>query len=101
MDDAGLSLVRKSKGKGFLFVLGNALIQLLPWVIKVLAVVGTIALLLVSGEIFSHNIHFFQDLLPTWPAMLKELLLGIAAGTIVVFLLALIAKLLPKKKAKI
>ena len=101
MDDAGLSLVQKSKGKGFLFVLGNALIQLLPWVIKVLAVVGTIALLLVSGGIFSHNIHFFHDLLPTWPAMLKELLLGIVLGTIVVLLLALIAKLLPKKKAKI
>ena len=93
--------MRKSKGKGFLFVVGNALIQLLPWVIKVLAVVGTFALLLVAGGIFSHNIHFFHELLPTWPTMLKELLLGIAAGSIMVLLLALIAKLLPKKKAKI
>lgn len=101
MDDAGLSLVRKSKGKGFLFVLGNALIQLLPWVIKVLAVVGTFALLLVAGGIFSHNIHFFHDLLPTWPAMLKELLLGIVVGIIAVILLTLITKILPKKKAKI
>lgn len=86
MDDAGFSLIRRSSGSGFSQTLGNLLVKALPVIIKVLAVVGTIALLLVSGGIFSHNIDYFHHLMPTWPAMLKELVLGLAAGLVVVAL---------------
>lgn len=86
MDDAGFSLIRRHPGSGFSQTLGNLLVKALPVIIKVLAVVGTIALLLVSGGIFSHNIDYFHHLMPTWPAMLKELVLGLAAGLVVVAL---------------
>ena len=52
MDDAGFFLMKKSGNKGFFSGLGQVLIKALPIVIKILGVVGTIALLLVSGEIF-------------------------------------------------
>ena len=58
MDDAGLKLIKKSKTKtGFLVTVGNLLVNALPWVIKGLGVVGTVALILVAGGIFVHNIE--------------------------------------------
>ncbi|MDO5616798.1 MAG: DUF808 family protein, partial [Cruoricaptor ignavus] len=56
MDDAGYSLIKKSKNKGFLARLGSLLVKALPIVIKSLGVIGTIALILVAGGIFEHNI---------------------------------------------
>lgn len=80
MDDAGFKLIKKSHDKGFFSKLGHLLVKALPIIIKVLGVVGTIALILVSGGIFAHNIHYLYELLPTWPAMLKEFTFGIVGG---------------------
>ena len=88
MDDAGLNLMKRSPEKGFLYMLGNALVKLLPWIIKFLAFVGTIALLLVAGGIFVHNIEYFHHVLPNWPAILKEFLFGLVAGVLVVGLVS-------------
>lgn len=97
MDDAGHSLVKRSSGQGFLFVLGNLLVKSLPIVIKFLAVVGTIALLLVSGGIFVHNIDYLHHLLPGWPALLKEFLFGVVVGMVCVFVVLLVKKVFLKK----
>ncbi|WP_292009995.1 DUF808 domain-containing protein [Chryseobacterium sp.] len=86
MDDAGFSLIRKSKDKGFFSKLGHLLVKALPVIIKLLGIVGTIALILVSGGIFAHNIHYLHELLPTWPSMLKEFTFGITGGLIAVAL---------------
>lgn len=64
MDDAGFFLMKKSGNKGFFSSLGQFLVKALPIVIKILGVVGTIALLLVSGEIFLHNIDYVHHLIP-------------------------------------
>ena len=88
MDDAGYSLIRRSKNKGFLAKLGNALVRSLPFIIKLLAVVGTIALLLVSGGIFVHNIDYLHHLLTEWPSIVKEFLFGLVAGVGVVALVS-------------
>ena len=80
MDDAGFKLIKKSHDKGFFSKLGHFLVKALPVIIKILGVVGTIALILVSGGIFAHNIHYLHELLPTWPAMLKEFTFGIVGG---------------------
>lgn len=78
MDDAGYKLIQKSKNnKGFLFMLGNLLIKALPFVIKFLGVVGTIALIVVSGGIFTHNIEYFHHFLPQVPSIIKEILFRI------------------------
>ncbi len=80
MDDAGFKLIKKSHDKGFFGKLGHLLVKALPIVIKILGVVGTIALIMVAGGIFLHRIEFFHGIFPTWPDVLKELTLGIAGG---------------------
>ncbi|MFZ4927648.1 DUF808 domain-containing protein [Chryseobacterium sp. Mn2064] len=87
MDDAGFSLIKKSHDKGFFSKLGHLLVKALPVIIKLLGVVGTIALILVSGGIFAHNIHYLHELFPTWPDILKEFTFGIVGGlaTVAVF----------------
>ena len=86
MDDAGHRLIKYSNEKGWLFTLGNLLVKSLPIVIKSLAVIGTIALLLVSGGIFVHNIDYFHHVMPAIPSIVKELAFGIAAGLMAVAL---------------
>lgn len=80
MDDAGFKLIKKSHNKGFFSKLGHLLVKALPIIIKILGVVGTIALILVSGGIFAHNIHYLHELLPTWPDILKEFTFGMVGG---------------------
>jgi predicted DNA repair protein MutK len=92
MDDAGYKLIKKSNGKGFFNALGNFLVKALPIVIKILGVVGTIALLLVSGGIFDHNIEAIHKLLPSVPATIKQFALGIIAGLIMVPVFGLLKK---------
>lgn len=84
MDDAGFKLIKKSNNQGFLTTLGNLLVKALPLIIKALAVIGTIALLLVSGGIFDHNIKEVHDFLPQVPEMPKQFFYGIIAGSIMV-----------------
>jgi predicted DNA repair protein MutK len=71
---------------------GRFLIRALPWVIKGLSVVGTLALLLVSGGIFNHNVEFLHHLFPEIPAMLKEFVLGLVIGSVAVLGLGLLKR---------
>jgi hypothetical protein len=88
MDDAGFYLMRKSDNKGFMSSFGETLIKALPLVIKGLAVLGTIALILVSGGIFMHNIEYIHHLIPhSIPSTLAEFGVGIAFGLVAVLLM--------------
>jgi len=90
MDDAGFFLMKKSNNKGFLSKLGQLLIKLLPIVIKILGIVGTIALLLVSGGIFLHNIDNLHHIVPeNIPSVVTEFGLGIIFGIAVVLIVTL------------
>jgi hypothetical protein len=73
------------------------LVQALPKVIKSLAVIGTIALILVAGGIFVHNIDFFHHLLPQLPATLKEFCIGLIIGLVVLGIVNLFKKIIGKK----
>ncbi len=97
MDDAGHRLIKYSNEKGWLSTLGNVLVKSLPIVIKGLAVIGTIALLLVSGGIFVHNIDYFHHVLPALPSIVKEMLFGIAGGLIAVALMSVGKQVIGKK----
>ncbi|MGG7665275.1 DUF808 domain-containing protein [Dyadobacter sp. BHUBP1] len=83
MDDLGYSLIRRTNNSGPLAKVGNALVLGLPVIIRVLGVVGTLALLLVAGGIFAHNIQFLHDVYPGLPDIIKEFVLGIIAGLLV------------------
>lgn len=92
MDDAGFKLIKKSGEKGFLNTMGEFLVKALPWVIKGLGVVGTIALILVAGGIFDHNIDYLHHFLPNLPSMLKQALYGLVGGLVMVPVFMIIKK---------
>lgn len=98
MDDAGYKIIRKTNGEGFFRSLGRTLVRSLPVVIKGLSIIGTVALLLVSGGIFAHNVDFLHHILPNIPSIVKELLLGIVGGLIAFVVISIIQKFLPKKE---
>jgi predicted DNA repair protein MutK len=83
MDDIGYKLVKRAGGKGLLNFTGNALLWLMPLIIKLLRTVGTIALLFVAGGIFVHNIDYLEHLFPSMPDLVKEFLAGLVVGLIV------------------
>ena len=94
MDDIGFKLIASSKNKGFAAKFGQFLVNLLPKVIRLLSVVGTIALILVAGGIFAHNIEFLHHLLPQIPSIIKEAVYGIIAGLIAVGAVTIIKKII-------
>ncbi|PZU84560.1 MAG: DUF808 domain-containing protein [Chryseobacterium sp.] len=95
MDDAGFFLMKKSGNKGFFSGLGQLLIKALPIVIKILGVVGTIALLLVSGGIFHHNIDFIHHIVPTnIPEQIPQFGLGIVFGLAAVLVITISKKII-------
>lgn len=99
LDDMGNFLIRKSKGQGLLTSFGKFLIRLLPIIIKVLSIVGTIALLMVSGGIFDHNISYFHNLALPVPELIKQIILGFVIGLIILFIVQGIKKILSVAKS--
>jgi predicted DNA repair protein MutK len=94
MDDLGFRFIKKSGEQGWLNSLGVLLVKTLPIVIKTFAVVGTIALILVSGGIFVHNIEYLHHFLPEWPALLKETTFGVIGGLFMVCLINISKKVM-------
>ncbi|MBR9853092.1 MAG: DUF808 domain-containing protein [Algicola sp.] len=98
MDDYGYRLINlNDETDSFSDKVGMVLINALPKIIKALSIVGTLALLLVSGGIFSHNIEFFHHLFPGLPSLIKDFILGLGIGFVAVLLLQLIKKLFKRK----
>lgn len=97
MDDIGFRLIKRSGGKGAISAFGNILVKLLPIIIKALGVIGTIALILVSGGIFEHNVPFLHHSVPGVPSIVKEFGLGLIVGFLTLALVAGIKKIFKKK----
>jgi hypothetical protein len=87
MDDAGMSLIERSKNmEGSLAVfsktIGMLLVKSLPKIIRIMGYAGTIAMLLVGGGIFTHNIHFLHNIAALIPSLAADLLAGLAVGMV-------------------
>ncbi len=103
MDDAGLKLISISKNKpGIVRSIGTGLVKTLPFVVKSLSVIGTLAMVLVAGGIFVHNIHLVHDHIKSLPELIPTILIEFGVGLVVGFAALLIAKLFVKivKKKK-
>ncbi len=91
MDDFGFRLIRLNpEDNTFSDKVGILLVKALPMVIKGLSVIGTIALLLVSGGLFVHNLSFFHHLeesIPV-PGILFEFLTGGIVGFVVLLVIS-------------
>jgi len=100
IDDLGIRLSQRGGAIGHL---GEWLIDAAPVVMKGLAIVGTLAMFLVGGGIFSHNIPPIEHLFKAWAALTEPLdtvtllvldgLIGVVIGTIIVAILSLGARL--------
>ena len=90
MDDAGMALMKRpSQG---VQRLGMLMVAALPWVIKTLGVVGTVALLLVSGGIFHHHLPGVHETMHAWPSLVTDAVLGLAGGSVVLILMTVAKK---------
>jgi len=84
MDEFGAHLINlNERDNSFSDILGKFFVNALPMVIKSLSVIGTIALLLVSGGIFVHNLPFLHNIFPAVPALVVEFVVGLLAGFLV------------------
>ncbi|KRD10207.1 hypothetical protein ASE21_10830 [Flavobacterium sp. Root901] len=100
MDEAGYKLIKFGKGeKSISKFIGNILVKALPLVIKSLTVIGTVALILVAGGIFVHYIPYFHHLSEEIkiPSIIKEFVVGLVLGFIVLGIINLFKKVLGKK----
>ncbi|MFA9499882.1 DUF808 domain-containing protein [Mannheimia sp. E30BD] len=101
LDDIGLWLIQKKSA--FLQAVGKGLLFTMPWFMKGLSVIGTIAMFLVGGGIFTHNlpvIHHFVETLNINPnlSFLVDLVVGIIVGAIACVIILPLIKVFSKKK---
>lgn len=105
LDDLGLLLYKKG---GALRSVGKLLLRGVPWLMRGLSVVGTIAMFLVGGGILAHAIaplvqwlHHIElswgGLLSSLAGMAINLVVGLAAGALVLVVVQLIKKMTGKK----
>jgi predicted DNA repair protein MutK len=92
LDDMGFYLVQYAQSitglmSGILTKLGEILIASLPKIIKFLEIVGTLAMLLVGGGMYIHNIKLIHDGLHFIPIMLANLFAGLIVGFVILFIL--------------
>jgi predicted DNA repair protein MutK len=94
MDEFGYKLIALNPEDNTLSdKIGRFLVNALPVLIRIIGFVGTIALLLVAGGIFTHNIEFFHHLLPTWPGIIKDFLIGLGVGIVVLIPILIFKKI--------
>ncbi|PIE58349.1 MAG: hypothetical protein CSA33_03950 [Desulfobulbus propionicus] len=105
MDDAGLYLIRKGHELGgavqdILCVSGRILVAALPKVVRLLGIIGTIAMLLVGGGMFTHNIPAIHHFLESWHSglidQLAALVIGLITGGVLFTVVSLTAKVRKK-----
>lgn len=105
MDDTGYFLKERARLRSgfyatFLKGLGHLLVMALPKVIRILAFIGTIAMLLVGGGMFVHNIEVVHHWLNFLPGLLSELIAGLIVGFVLVAIIHVIASFWPKQNSE-
>ncbi len=88
MDDSGLFLIERAAsmqgiGRRGLELIGRLLVSSLPRVIRLLGVLGTVAMLLVGGGIYVHNIETIHHYVIYIPLFGGELLTGLMVGSLI------------------
>jgi hypothetical protein len=94
MDDTGLYFIERAKNMQGMFakwtaIAGELLIAALPLVIRLLGIIGTIAMLLVGGGMFVHNIDALHHALSLLPTLFADFTVGLVVGLILLALMQL------------
>lgn len=95
MDDTGLYFIDRAESmKGILAKgtkkAGEVLISALPKIIRLLGIIGTIAMLLVGGGMFVHNIDVLHHFMAIMPALVANLIVGLVIGLILLLIMQLL-----------
>ncbi len=93
IDDMGYKMMNYADMNSFKYRLGNILVKSLPVIIKILSIVGTIALILVGGGILVHKLAFFHHFLPALPAILRSAIVGIIGGLVAIPIFWILGKI--------
>jgi len=98
MDDTGVYLIERATtlpgaAAHWTHRIGELLVSSLPSVIRLLGVIGTVAMLLVGGGMFVHNIDPLHHALQGLPALAAELLSGLVVGGVLLGLMSAVARL--------
>ena len=102
LDDIGLKMIQQGGG---LAALGKSIITVMPWFMRGLSVVGTLAMFLVGGGIIAHEAAFIHHFLQTqqWDSglmgNLASLIIGVLTGAIACAIVLPLMKLFNKKSA--
>ena len=118
LDDAGFHLCKR-EGEGtwpsFVRWFGAQLVAFAPWLMKALAIVGTVAMFMVGGGILVHGFHILSDWIQvvaeysgTIPLLgstlhavtptLASMLVGVIAGAVVLAVISGIQRVWPGRK---
>ena len=106
LDDMGYKIIASSDQHHIkpLKQLGLLLVKSLPFIIKALSIIGTIAMLVVAGGIYVHNIHQIHLWLQALPVIVAELLAGLIIGLVALLVVKgsnLIIQTIRKRRVKI
>lgn len=97
MDEFGAKLIDLNERENSVSdIIGKFLVNALPKVIKSLSIIGTIALLLVSGGIFVHNTPYLHGFAENIPSLILEFLAGLIIGFIVLSVVKIVSKVWKK-----
>ena len=102
LDDIGLKMIQQGGG---LAALGKSIITVMPWFMRGLSVVGTLAMFLVGGGIIAHEAAFIHHFLQAqqWDnglmGNLASLIIGVLTGAIACAIVLPAMKLFNKKSA--
>lgn len=95
MDDFGLKLIAINKADNSISDrIGKFLVAALPQVIRSLSVIGTLALILVAGGIFLHNLEFVHHWFIGLPSLLSEFIVGLVVGFVCLTIVLLVKKII-------
>jgi hypothetical protein len=72
LDDLGLYLASKSQENSLLHTIGEGLVNLAPYLMRVLSVVGTAAMFLVGGSILMHGLPHSHEVIEQAIAFIKQ-----------------------------
>ena len=97
LDDLGYKLIKLKPQNSLNQKIGNFLINALPYIIRALSVIGTLAMVLVAGGIYLHHVPFLHHLFASWPSILAEFVIGLVIGLLVLLIEKLILKFFKKK----
>ncbi len=94
MDDLGYKLIALNDKKSSISkFIGTGLVKTLPLIIRALSVIGTLAMILVAGGIFSHNIPFVHLILEPLPSILGDFIAGFLVGLVALFVFNVFLKI--------